>query len=437
MTVKTFTGTPETKIQGNNRDLDLDWYEFIVKLAEQCTHKYGLKKKSRWRKYHAHHFWEVIVFAILNSLGTEDAAERWNIHKWKRFNENKRRKRKPRKYGGTHERHERMAPDRSQVNDFKRRFPRAFIEKLSSIVLREQVFLARKLGLLNKTIDVFVDFTPKPYHGALKADENDGLHGTNRARGTNRVRKYLGVMVKSGRSRLFSHLVLAKSGAHRHEYVNNAIEELISWGFVIRRITGDREFVSRRLIDRCIKEDIHYFGPFIKTVNVKKKMKHFLEHGGTGVYRYGLKGGGYWNKKNPADTRLIFNTKEEIGLKGIRKKFMDGKITLKEAMEKIHVFISTKPLPRARRQREGQKRAWVKWYSRRWWIETAFRDLNAFFPTVHARTDAAKTLAMSMRAFLYNAWLIHRDTGNWNTRKTEFCYIVELEQLKSNSFAVP
>lgn len=436
MSLKTFTGTPETGVQGNNLVPDLDWFEFIIKLAEKCASKYGLKQKSRWRKYHACHFWEVIVFAILNSLGMEDAAERWNAHKWKRFNENKRRKKEPRKYGGIHDRQERMAPDRSQVNDFKRRFPRAFIEELSSIVLREQLFLARELGLVNKTIDVFVDLTDEPYYGALEVDESDALHGTNRAPGTNRVRKYLGVMVKSGRSRLFSHLVLAKSGVHKNDYVNDAIDELISWGFKIRRVAGDREFVSRQLIDRCIKDGIHYFGPFIKTVNVKKKMKHFLEHGGTGVYRYGLKGSGYWNKKNPADTRLVLNTEEEIGLKGIRKEFKDGKTTLKEAMKKIHVFISTKPLPRAKRRREGQKRAWIRWYSRRWWIETAFSDLNAFFPAVHARTDAAKTFAMCLRAFLYNAWLIHRDVGNWETRKKEFCYAVEQENLVSNSFAV-
>ena len=120
MSVKASTGTEETTVSLNPPEPRINWFEFILKLAECCAAKHGLKKKSRWRKYEARHFWEVIVFGILNSLGMEDAAKRWNDLKWEKLTENTRRKRHPRKLGGKNDRYERLAPDRSQVNDFKR-----------------------------------------------------------------------------------------------------------------------------------------------------------------------------------------------------------------------------------------------------------------------------------------------------------------------------
>lgn len=434
MSAKASTGTEETTVSLNPPEPRVNWFEFILKLAGCCAAKHGLKKKSRWRKYEARHFWEVIVFGILNSLGMEDAAKRWNDLKWEKLNENARRKRHPRKLGGKRDRYERLAPDRSQVNDFKRQFPQSLVDDLSTIVFREQILLALDLGLITSTIDVFVDFTDEPYYGVLKVDESNSLHGTNRAPGTNRVRKYLGIMIKSGQMRLFSHVILTSSGVHKNDYMNEAIDDLLSWGFTIRRIAGDREFVSRQLIDKCIQDGIHYFGPFVKTQNVKKKMEKYLHEGGTGIYRYKLKGKGYWHKKIPAETWLILHTEEDIGLKGIRKDFKDGKVSLKEAMSQIYVFISTRPLPRAKRRRNGQKLAWIRWYTQRWWIETAFRDFNEFFPSPHARFDGAKSLMMLLRAWLYNAWLMFRGRNSWDTRKKEFCYTMEQEFLMPLAF---
>ncbi|MBD3187952.1 hypothetical protein GF325_14035, partial [Candidatus Bathyarchaeota archaeon] len=92
-----------------------------------------------------------------------------------------------------------------------------------------------------------------------------------------------------------------------------------------------------------------------------------MHEGGTGIYRFKLKGKGYWYKKIPARTWLVLHTEEDNGLK--------------EAMSQVHVFISTSPLPRAKRRRNGQKLAWIRWYTQRWWIESAFRDFNEFFPS--------------------------------------------------------
>ncbi|MBD3187353.1 hypothetical protein GF325_11025 [Candidatus Bathyarchaeota archaeon] len=57
------------------------------------------------------------------------------------------------------------------------------------------------------------------------------------------------------------------------------------------------------------------------------------------------------------------------------------------------------------------------------------------FP-VHARGDAAKTLAMFRRALQCSAWLIHRDAGTRETRMRGSCRHARREHLPPNSFTL-
>ncbi|NMC05991.1 MAG: hypothetical protein GYA24_12315 [Candidatus Lokiarchaeota archaeon] len=54
--------------------------------------------------------------------------------------------------------------------------------------------------------------------------------GTNKAPGTTRVRKFLGVMVKAGQLRVFTHFDLIHKGVHHDEFVKAALGDLMIWG---------------------------------------------------------------------------------------------------------------------------------------------------------------------------------------------------------------
>ena len=425
MLAKTFTGLPGEGNSGNYSGPSIDWFQFIIKLAERCAAKHGLKKKARWRKYRARHYWEVIVYGTLNCLGTQDAAERWNALKWKRYNEGKRRKKEPRRLGGRYPRYERLGPDHTQVNCYKRQFSRKKLDKFKSTVFQEQLLLARELGAIDGTIDVFVDNSDIPYYGKQKKHENDFLHHVRNTKGTKRGRKYFGVMVRSGDARLFSRLVLSSKVVKRADYVIEGIDELKSWGFKIRRLTGDSAFVIRGLIDYCLKENIHYFGPTAKKGAIKDKIKNYLESGKCKVFQYGWKGKKQHQKSHPVATWIILHSEEKGGISRVRRKYCSRELSLNEAMECIRPFLSIKNIKSGRNSRYAAWNRMIRWYKKRWWIETGFRDLKEFMPPFHARTNEAKEFSMLLRVFSYNAWQIHRVMKGEETRKKQFCYEVQ------------
>jgi hypothetical protein len=426
MSTKTCTGLP---LQGNPRkcsEPSVNWFEFILKIAERCATQHRLKRKARWRKYDARHYWEVIVYGVLNCLGTEDAAEQWNAIKWQELNDHGHRKQVPGRLGGVHPRHERFAPDRSQVNAYKRQFSHQKVMQFQMLVFQEQLKLAIELGVVKKTIDVFVDFTDKPFYGALKSNENEYFHFVRNKPGTKSGRKFFGVMIRSGQARLFSHLVLASRMTRHAEYVNQAIDDLRMLGFIIHRIAGDAAFVIRGILEKCNSINSHYVGPVKKNQNLKEIIKQFLMNQGPLMVPYLFKGGRQRQKSNPLQVWIFLHTKEQIGLNGIRRKFQEGKLTLKKAMKMIRPFISTKCLHVASRFVHIACTRLVNWYKMRWWIETAFRDLNDLIPEPHTRNHASAEFSMLLRVWMYNAWQIHRAMTQPDIRKRQVCQVVKI-----------
>lgn len=386
-----------------------NWFSFIKNLAVYCAEKYKFKKKFKGWKYEARHYWEVIVFSILNNLGTEDAAETWNSIKFAQENRHLRRKKAPKQLGGRYPRHERRAPDRSQVDVFKRKMPRWFVEKLAEKVLKAQVDLALEMGLISKEINVIVDYNDKPYYGKLNSPVFPSIIGTTKAPGTRWTRKFLGIMIVSGTTRLYSGIKLTTKKTYNDVFVKNAINELHEWGFIIHKILADRWFASKGLLDWCIKRDIEYVGPIKKIKKIKDYINHYLQGGSDIVFVHEIKGApAKYYGTLPAKVWIVLAARTGYRLSDIRKRFQKGKINLKTAMNEVFVFVVTKKPPRKRKRRASWSTRLVRVYKKRWYIESGFRDLNCFQPPVHARTDATKLFSMMMRCWLYNAWQMQR-----------------------------
>nr|MDO8113307.1 hypothetical protein [Candidatus Sigynarchaeota archaeon] len=113
--------------------------------------------------------------------------------------------------------------------------------------------------------------------------------------------------------------------------------------------------------------------------------------------------------KPPMQAWLFLATRENEKLSWIRQQYKSKQLTLAEATEKIHVFVVTTPPPVNKLRRAAWLRNLALYYKHRWYIETAFRDMNHIKPTCHARTDAAKIFCTMMRCWLYNAWQIERE----------------------------
>jgi len=404
----------------------------LLNIADRCAKTYKFHQKLDGLKYTAIAFWEVIVYAVLFSLGIEDASNRLNKIKIAEANKKLRRKKAPKELGGKNERHVRLVPDRSQVNDFKRKLPAWFVKNLEHHVLKAQVDYLLGIKLLPRRIDVIIDFNDKPYYGKLKIGDSQTITGTTKAPGTHRVRKFLGVLIKSGRLRVFTHFNLTRTGIPHDVFVKAALGDLLSWGFTIRRVLADRWFANRGVLEWCKDHGIEYIGPIKKRKNLVTLIHQYLKTGKDILFPFLMHGDPTrYGTKNPLQVWIFFAVRDKERLAVIRRLYKERKLTLDEATNKIHVFVVTSQPPRNRQDRAAWLRGLAKYYKNRWYIETAFCDLNRIQPTCHARTDAAKIFCTMMRCWLYNAWQIDREVrrrlrgvpASWRHGPTlrEFC----------------
>jgi hypothetical protein len=387
-----------------------NWRDDVINVADRCAKAYNFRRKLDGIKHAAIAFWEVIVFAVLFSLGTATACRRLN--KIKIADERKKnghKKGMPR-LGGTYERHERLVPDKSQVNDFKRKLPQWFVKNLEHYVLKAQLDYLLGCKMLPTNIDVIIDFNDKSYYGKLKKDESKTLIGTIKAPGTNRVRKFLGVMIKAGALRVFTHFNLIHKGVYHDEFVKQALGDLMVWGFTIRRVLADRWFANRGLLEWCQARDIEYIGPYKKQLNVVKVIHAYLKAGGDIVFSFLIQGAlARFGAQPPMQAWLFLATRDKEKLSVIRRRYLQKKLTLAEATKRIHVFVVTTQPPANKQKRASWLRSLAQYYKHRWYIETAFRDLDRIQPTCHARTDGAKIFCTMMRCWHYNEWQIERE----------------------------
>ena len=404
----------------------------LLNIADQCAKTYKFHQSLDGLKWAAINFWEVIVYAVLFSLGIEDASNRLNKIKIAEENKKLRRKKAPGKLGGKYERNERLVPDRSQVNDFKRKLPAWFVKNLEHRVLKAQVDYLLGIKVLPRRIDVIVDFNDKPYYGKLKLGDSQTITGTTKARGTHRVRKFLGVLIKSNKLRVFTHFNLARKGVSHDVFVKEALGDLLSWGFTIRRVLADRWFANRGVLEWCKDHGIEYIGPIKKGKKIINLIHQFLKTGKDILVQYSMQGDPTrYGTKNPLQVWIFFAVRDKERLAVIRRMYKEKKLKLDEATNKIHVFVVTSQPPRNKQDRAAWLRGLAKFYKTRWYIETAFSDLNRIAPTCHARTDAAKIFCTMMRCWLYNAWQIQREVrrrlrgvpASWRHGPTfrEFC----------------
>ena len=192
-------------------------------------------------------------------------------------------------------------------------------------------------------------------------------------------------------------------------FILETIDWLMSKGFKIRYLIGDRWFPTVELLQELPSRGIDYIGPYIKWAPVKKAIERYIKKGGDYIIPYTLKGAPKTNYEIPGiQLWLILTNRQGRRLREIRRAYLSKTKTLDECVKEIMVMATTVCPPAGKKKRQGWAVQICRVYDHRWQIETGFRDLNRITPSSNARTNSRTLFMFSIRYWVYNAWQLER-----------------------------
>lgn len=388
----------------------VNWFTFLINVASECIKKLKISLAGNGYKYRDVDYWQVLIYREMTRLSTKEAADDLNDELWRQKQAGRGRKSSgPKPLGGKHPRHERFAPNESQMHQFLRKMPEWVKKKLTKVIFKAQVDLARELGILNDVIEVYIDYTNKDYYGKDRFPKNPFITGTHKGAGTSRMRKYCALMISSGTTRLFAGVFLTRKGRSKVPAITDAIVMLAKWGFTIKKIFGDREFSTYDVIAKLKSLGYAYTGTMKKTIPVKRIIDNFIKGLCKFVVPHELQQHQFTHYKlGPVKTHLILKADPGKRARDVRRDYKRGKITLAEARKMIHVFITTETAHCHEKDLGCWAQGIIRSFRKRWRIETGFRDCDIFTPTSHARDNETKTFMIVLDMFAYNAWQMQR-----------------------------
>ncbi len=367
---------------------------FFKKFCDAIESRMWGFKKAKNARYDAEDFLKVFFYSEITGRSIGSASERLNRY----FLSKKRGKRKMYADG----RKEREVPHQTEVNKLLRKIG---LEKARNI-LRECLFYqlkeALELDLISKKVKVIIDFTEHPYYG--KRDDKM-IKGTNRQKGTKKMRHYLGFSILSGAIHLFAGLEQIAKGQSKVPVIIEFLENLRELGFEVKFVMFDREFYQAELLDeiKAMKSDV--LMPAKSYKRIKKMIEEYVEGPGKRIRRYTFSSAPGEKDQFSQNVYLILNAKKGHSLIEVKRDFQNGKISLDDATKLIYAIMTTQK-PR------GQTSSWAsrtsRLYRKRWNIETGFSDLNRMGRRWKSKYDNTRYLDLLVRMLLYNSWKINR-----------------------------
>ena len=385
-----------------------NWITWFKKLANICIDEYHLKRNVG-RKYSAVDHWTILILFAILDLSLDECSDRLNSLLWDVYNRKRRNKVEPKQYKGKYGRKERKCPNGDQVRKYRKTLPKYLIDNLNRSIFLAQIRQAQRQGLFTKQTDMMVDNTDKWCYGSDRFPENPFITKGYNGPGTNRKRKYLAIMLRSGHLNLFVGFDLIEKHHPNHPKILEVIDWLRKEGISIRSVIGDRWFPTFGLLHGLKIRNVAYLGLYKKYAPIKRKLSDYIQNGGDYMFSYQIKGGAkeYYGI-SPIKVTAIITNYEGRRLREIRADFLDHKLSLTEAMKELTVIITTHHPPRSMRARQGWGVGICERYHRRWQIETGFRDCNRLGPTSNARTNTRQFLMESVKLWVYNAWQLER-----------------------------
>jgi hypothetical protein len=407
MTISTVERTESHLYPAEEKVPFYDWLDAFMKLAQRLEREHPLKFSVKGTKYAHVDYWRALAYKCLTLQPVKAAVDELDKLLAARAPAGGAGQRP---LGGTYPRHDRLVPHVTQVNTFLKKLPKAFKAKMVEEIFHAFCTVALELGLISKTITVYIDYTNKWFYGLVDPDHPDPcITGTNKGPGTKWTRKYGAFMLSSGTTRLFAGLFLSRKGYSRAPDVLHGLELLRRWGFEVEHVEGDREFTCYDLLAALGARGKKYLGSIKHTPGVKKAIKAYLAGKRKAVTPFALNPSQFTTYQvGPVPCYLILKPDRGTRLRDLQKQLASGTLTEADAMEHVHAFVTTLHPPRQRRRLVHWGLGLLNKFSKRWRIETGFRDLNRMLPASHARNHATKTIMFAFQMFAYNCWQLQR-----------------------------
>lgn len=351
-------------------------------------------KKARNTKYEAGDFLRVFFYSEITGRSIRSASERLN----KLFLRKRKGKRKIYADG----RKKREVPHQTDVNKFLRRIGLRKARNLLRECLFWQLKEALERNLISQKVNLLIDFTEHAYYGNR---DDKMINGTNRQKGTKKMRHYLGFSILSRGVQLFVGLEHIAKGQSKIPVIIKFLDSLLDLGFELNFVLMDREFYRAELLDEIKGMKGNVLIPTKSFKRIKRMIEEYIQGNGKRTRKYTFSNAPGARCRFVQNVYIILNAKKRYTLLEVKKDFQKGNLTLHDASKLIYGIMTTQK-PR------GESSSWAsrtsRFYKKRWHIETGFSDLNRMGRRWKSKYDNTRYLDLLVRMLLYNSWKINK-----------------------------
>ena len=366
---------------------------FFKKFCDAIQSRMWRLRKAKNARYDAEDFLRVFFYSEIIGRSIRSTSERLN----KYFFLHKKGKRKIYADG----RKKREIPHQTDVNKFLRKVGL----QTARIILRECLYYQLKealtLGLISQKVNILIDFTEHAYYG--KRDDKM-IKGTNRQKGTKKMRHYLGFSILSRGIQLFAGLEHIAKGQSKIPIIIKFLDSMLDLGFELNYVLMDREFYRVELLDEIKGMKGNVLIPTKSYKKIKQMIIEYLQGTGNRVRKYTFSSAPGAKCRFFQNVYVVLNAKKGHSLLEVKRDFRKGNLTLNNAAKLIYGIMTTQK-PR------GESSSWAsrtsRFYKKRWNIETGFSDLNRMGRRWKSKYDNTRYLDMLVRMLLYNSWKIN------------------------------
>lgn len=363
---------------------------FFKKFCDAITSRIWKYKKPRDWKYTDIDFLKVFFFSEVMGRSIHDCSEM--------LNEYLLSQKRGRRRIFTDGRRSRMIPHQTEVNKYLRKIGLKKARNILRESLDFQLIDALNQDLISRKVNVLIDFTEHPYYGKR---EDKMIKGTNRQKGTKKMRHYLGFSVLSRGVHLYAGLEQVATGQSKIPIIIEYLDHLLELGFELDYVLMDREFYRAELLDEIKGMKGNVLIPAKQYKKVKQFISEYVEGKGGRVRKYEFSSAPGARCRFFQHVYLIIKAKRGFSLQGVKRDFKNGRITIKDVRHRIYTIMTTeKP--------KGKISSWASrtssFYRQRWLIETGFSDLNRINRRWKSNHDNVRYLDMLVQLLLYNSW---------------------------------
>ncbi|KKN40746.1 hypothetical protein LCGC14_0730160 [marine sediment metagenome] len=362
---------------------------FFKKFCNAIVSRAWRFKRAKNARYEDLDFLKVFFFSEILGRSIHDTSEM--------LNEYLLRSKKGRRKCLPDGRRKRIIPHQTEVNKYLRKIRLNRARSILRICLDSQIMEALRLKLISKKVNVIIDFTEHPYYGQR---EDKMIKGTNRQKGTNKMRHYLGFSILSKNVHLYAGLEHVANGQSKIPIILEFLDHLLHLGLELNYVLMDREFYRAVLLHEIKAKNGNVLIPTKEYKKIRAMIEAYIKGEGNRVRRYTFSSATEAKHRFFQHVYLIIKAKRSFTLQGVKRDYRIGKVSLDDARKRVFAIMTTeKP--------KGKTSSWASrtslFYRRRWLIETGFSDLNRINRRWKSNHDNVRYLDMLARLLLYNS----------------------------------